>query len=169
MNPNPDLNRCPTFRCKIVIQLSHSRQNFPAGANCVAGVIGTGVAHAENRHEAVAQIFVYHPAMPFLDHAHSYPKKIVHHFDHIARDRHARSCGPGTHVHKHNGDLFLNAAQPGVVRQNLFGCALADVQTECLPQFFLISKLANHVVEFAQQAAKFVRPRYPEIDIEPAT
>ena len=88
--------------------------------------------------------------MVFLDDADGYPKKIVHHFDHVARGGYAGSCGPRAHVHKHDGDLFLDATQSGIVRQNLLSGAFADVQSKCLPQFLLVSKLAHHVVEFTQ-------------------
>jgi hypothetical protein len=54
VDSNPNLDRCATFARKLVIQLPYREQNFPAGGNCIAGMIGAEVAHAKNRHEAVA-------------------------------------------------------------------------------------------------------------------
>src|SRR5262245_16517462 len=132
MDSNSDLNRWATLCLKVGIQLFYGGENFPTSCNGIAGVTRAGVARPENRHEPVTQIFVYHPAMCLFNDDAGYPEKIVHHFDHVAWFRYARSCSPRTHVHEHDGDLFLDAAQSWVARQYLFGCAFADVQTKGL-------------------------------------
>src|SRR5581483_7297805 len=97
------------------------------------------VSNAENRHESIAEIFVYQSAMVFLDDTDCYPKKMVHHLNHFSRSRGARSGSPGTHVDKHDRDFFLDTAQPRVMRQYLFGGTPTNMQAECLTQLLLIS------------------------------
>ena len=85
MNSNPNLNRRAAFRCKFVVQLVNRAQNFASGRNRIAGMIRTGVACAEDRHETVAQILVDHAAMFLLNRAHAYAKKIIHDLDDFTR------------------------------------------------------------------------------------
>src|SRR5262245_23217953 len=132
MDSNSDPNRWATLCLKLGIQLFYRGQNFPTSRNGITSVTRAGVACPENCHEPVPQIFVYHPAMFLLNDTDGYPEKIVHHFHYIAWYRYARSCSPRTHVHKHDSDLFLDAAQSWVARQYLFGCAFADMQTKGL-------------------------------------
>src|SRR4029077_7402746 len=135
-------------------------------------MIGTGVAGAKDRHETVPQIFVYHAAMFLLNDAHGYSEKIIHHLHHVGWSGPACPLGPRTHIDKHDRDVLFDSAQSRVARQDLFGCASAHVQAKSLTQFFLVSELTNHVIEFAEQPAKLIcssGPHGTKIDIQIST
>src|SRR5260370_11690018 len=70
-------------------------------ATASRAMIRTGVAHAKNRHETVAQIFIDHAAMFLLDHAHGDSEKIVHHFHNIVRRARPSPPRPPPHIPKH--------------------------------------------------------------------
>src|SRR4029077_9905950 len=84
-------------------------------------------------------------------------EKIVHDLHDFGRWRRARAGGPRTHVDEHDSDFFFDTAQSWVACENSFCRASTHVQAESLTQFLLVPELTNHLIEFTQQPAKFIR------------
>src|SRR5262245_23563198 len=95
--------------------------------------------------------------MFLLDRAHAYAEKIIHDLDDFGGRRRARTRRPRSHIDEHDSDFFFDAAQSRVARKNAFRGASAYMQTEGLAQFFFVPEVANHLIEFTKQPAKFIR------------
>src|SRR4029077_6373259 len=156
MNANSNLNWGALFCYQLVIQTFNGAQNFAPCRHSIAGVIRTGVACAEDRHETVAQIFVDHATMFFLNRTHAYAEKIVHDLHDFRRRRRARAGCPRPHINEHDSDFLFDTAQSRVAREVWFPCGAPYVQAESLAQFLLIPELTDHLVEFTEQPAKFI-------------
>src|SRR3954468_6771514 len=145
MQTDSDPKRFTTTLFKLPIQVIHSPQNIPTGEKSSISMVGVRIAGAEQGHETVTEIFVYHAPMLFhgLD---GDAKELVEHLNYVRWLHGCGLSGRRSDVHEHDRDLLFHAAQARIAFQYLLRGALAYVQSKCLPQFLFLFQPADHVV-----------------------
>jgi hypothetical protein len=98
---------------------------------------------------------------------HHDAQKTVEHPNRLGRRKRGRPLGERANVHEHDRNDLLDAAKPGITRQNLLRRPSPDMQAERLPQSFLLAQLVQHVVELRDEKAELVRAGQMQIPVEP--
>jgi len=139
------------------VQLRHVREHLPPRGEALVRVRPAAGPRAEERHEAVAEVFVDHAAVLLLDDADHGAEELIEYRDDAPRVRAAGARGEAADVHKHDGDDLFAAAEARIVRENLLGGFDTDMEAEGLAQALLFRQFADHAVEFADERTEFVR------------